>query len=49
MKDFELETIEECNCINCRMGRMERNMETLHLRMTELVSALSDSPIIRSN
>ncbi len=49
MEYFEHETIEGCNCINCRMARMESNMAEIHVKVSELVSALQNSPIIRSN
>ncbi len=49
MEYFNQKTIEGCKCINCRMARMEQNMQTLHLQMEELISALNGSPITRSN
>ena len=49
MEYFEHEAIEGCNCINCRMARMETNMAEIHVKVSELVSVLQNSSFTRSN
>jgi len=45
----EFEPVEGCNCIYCRMARMETNMAEIHVKVSELVSVLQNSSFTRSN
>jgi len=36
-EDDDLEAVDDCNCVNCRLGRLEKSIATLSENIAELV------------
>jgi hypothetical protein len=36
-EDDRLDAVDDCNCVNCRLGRLEKSIATLSENIAELV------------